>query len=253
MVENNGEPLGGNMENLRNKSVFVTGGGSGLGAAVCLDLAACGARIAVADINNSTAAETAATIVEKGGEAFSLMLDVGDPQAAEAAIAAASERLEGIDILINNAGTDVTVSINELTFSQWDRILKTNLYGPFILSKLCFPVMAQKGAGQIINIVSTAAKRTWANACGYHASKWGFLGLSHALHVEGRKQGIKVTAVISGGLKTPFILDRFPEVDPDVLQDPANVAATVRFVLSLPPESVIPEVMIIPMRETSWP
>jgi short-subunit dehydrogenase len=102
------------------------------------------------------------------------------------------------------------------------------------------------------HVVSTAAKRAWANASAYHASKWGLLGLSHALHVEGRRYAIKVTAVISGGMRTPFILDRFPDTPLDVLQDPRNVAETIRFVLAQPAETVIPEVMVLPMRETSW-
>ena len=74
------------------------------------------------------------------------------------------------------------------------------------------------------------AKRAWANASAYHASKWGLLGLSYALHVEGRfPHNVKVTAVIAGGMRTPFLLDRFSDIDPGVLQDPANVAE--RFVL----------------------
>ena len=104
-----------------------------------------------------------------------------------------------------------------------------------------------------MNIVSTAAKRKWANASAYHASKWGLLGFSHALHVEARPHRIKVTAVIAGGMRTAFLLDRFPDIDPGVLQDPGNVAETVKFVLTQPEETVIPEVMVIPMRETSWP
>ena len=73
------------------------------------------------------------------------------------------------------------------------------------------------------------------------------------MHAELRPHGIKVSAVVAGGMRTPFLLDRFPDIDPGVLQDPANVAKTVRFLLTLPKESVIPEVMVIPMRETSWP
>lgn len=87
----------------------------------------------------------------------------------------------------------------------------------------------------------------------HHATKWGLLGLSHALHAELRPHGIKVSAVIAGGMRTPFLLDRFPDIDVSNLQDPANVAAAVRFVLLQPPETVIPEVMVLPMRETSWP
>jgi short-subunit dehydrogenase len=113
--------------------------------------------------------------------------------------------------------------------------------------------MTPRHSGHIINIVSTAAKRAWANASAYHASKWGLLGLSHALHVEARKHGVKVTALVAGGIRTPFLLERFPDIDPGVLQDPRNVAATVRFLLSQPAETVIPEIMVLPMRETSWP
>ncbi len=122
-----------------------------------------------------------------------------------------------------------------------------------VLSRAVFPQMKRQGSGQIVNIVSTAAKRAWANASAYHASKWGLLGLSHALHVEGRVVGIRVTAVIAGGMRTPFLFDRFPDLDPGLLQDPENVANTVRFVLSQPEGTVVPEVTVLPMRETSWP
>jgi short-subunit dehydrogenase len=105
----------------------------------------------------------------------------------------------------------------------------------------------------ILNIVSTAAKRAWPNASAYHASKWGLLGFSHALHSEARAYGVRVTAVICGGMRTPFLLDRFPELDPAVLQDPAVVARTIRSLIDTNDESVVPEITILPMRETSWP
>src|SRR5205085_888714 len=108
-------------------------------------------------------------------------------------------------------------------------------------------------SGHIVNIASTAAKRTWSNASVYHATKWGLLGLSHALHAELRPQRIKISAVIAGGMRTPFLLDRFPGIDVSTLQDPAHVANAVRFILLQPEETVIPEIMVLPMRETSWP
>ena len=107
--------------------------------------------------------------------------------------------------------------------------------------------------GSIINITSTAAKRTWANASAYHASKWGLLGLSHALHVEARPCNVRVTAVVAGGMRTPFIMDRFPDTDPGVLQEPENVAKAVLFALTQPEGTVVPELTVLPMRETSWP
>jgi short-subunit dehydrogenase len=127
------------------------------------------------------------------------------------------------------------------------------LYGPFLLSKYAAQNMKRNGGGHIINIASTAAKRAWPNASAYHASKWGVLGLSHALHAELRPDNIKVTAVVTGGMRTPFLLDRFPDIDLETLQDPMNVARTVKGILLLPAETVIPEIMVLPMRETSWP
>jgi NAD(P)-dependent dehydrogenase (short-subunit alcohol dehydrogenase family) len=128
-----------------------------------------------------------------------------------------------------------------------------NLNGPFMMAKYASEEMKRNGAGQIVNIASTAAKRAWPNAAPYHASKWGLLGLSHAMHAELRPHGIKVTAVIAGGMRTPFLLDRFPDIDITTLQEPANVARAVKSVLLLPDETVVAEITVLPMRETSWP
>jgi short-subunit dehydrogenase len=113
--------------------------------------------------------------------------------------------------------------------------------------------MKRIGGGHIVNVASTAAKRAWANASAYHASKWGLLGLSHAMHAELRQHNIKVTAVIAGGMRTPFLLDRFPDIDVTTLQDPMNVAQAIQSVLLLPNETVVAEIMVLPMKETSWP
>jgi NAD(P)-dependent dehydrogenase (short-subunit alcohol dehydrogenase family) len=240
-------------DRLSGKVALITGGGRGLGEATCRMLAEAGAIVIPADIQENLAEQVAASLRANGQEAMALRLDVSDERQSEQAIRRVVADYGRIDILINNAGTDVTLPIEELGFNDWDRVLSVNLRGPFVLSKLILPLMKEQGRGQIINIVSTAAKRAWANASAYHASKWGLLGLSYALHVEGRPHNVKVTAVIAGGMRTPFLLDRFSDIDPGVLQDPANVAETIRFVLTLPEESVIAEVMVLPMRETSWP
>jgi NAD(P)-dependent dehydrogenase (short-subunit alcohol dehydrogenase family) len=237
------------MASLEGKWVLVTGGGQGLGAAICRELARGGARLVVADLRADGARQVAESIRSAGGEASALTLDVTQERQAADTLRA----LERIDVLVNNAAIDFTVPVDELTLEQWDAVIRVNLRGPFLMAKLAAERMRKQGGGQIVNIASTAAKRAWANASAYHASKWGLLGLSHALHAELRPHGIKVSAVVAGGMRTPFLLDRFPDLDPGVLQDPANVAATIRFLLTLPDESVIPEVMVIPMRESSWP
>ena len=238
---------------LRDKIAFVTGGGRGLGAAICSALAAAGATVVVADVNLENAHTVARNASQRGGRAHALQVDIGADEQVQKAIAQTIASHGRLDALINNAGIDFTLPIDELSVDQWDAVVRTNLRGPFLLCKYAVPVMRRQGSGHIVNIASTAARRAWPNASAYHASKWALLGLSHALHAELRPHGIKVSAVIAGGMRTPFLLDRFPDLDPDVLQDPANVAAIVCFLLTQPAETVIPEVMVLPMRETSWP
>lgn len=240
---------------LTDQVVLVTGGGRGLGASICHALSREGAKVAVMDVDGKAARRQAATLTDNGAEAHALETDVGSEAQVKAAIAEVVARFGRLDALINNAGIDKTCSVEELACDEWDRILRTNLSGPFMLAKYAAQQMRAQGdsGGQIVNIASTAAKRAWANASAYHASKWGLVGLSQALHVELRPQGIKVTTVIAGGMRTPFLLERFPDLDPGLLQDPDNVADTVRYLLTLPRESVIAEIMVLPMRETSWP
>ncbi len=241
------------MQDLQGKVAIVTGGGRGLGEAICRVLGEAGAAVVAADLRADLAEKVAMTVQAAGGRGLGLRLDVGDEDQCEEAVRQTIARFGRLDILINNAGTDVTLPLEELSITDWDRIIGVNLRGPFVMTKYAFPVMKAHGDGHIVNIISTAAKRTWANASAYHASKWGLLGFSHALHVEARPYHIKVTAVIAGGMRTPFLLERFPDIDVSTLQDPRNVAETIKFILMQPEETVIPEVMVIPMRETSWP
>jgi len=241
------------MHKIEGSVALVTGGGRGLGEAICHTLSAAGAMVVAADLRQDLADSVALKIRDNGGQAMAQRLDVGDEAQAEKIISKIATEFGRLDILINNAGIDVTLSVEELRINDWDRVIRTNLRAPFIMSKYAFPVMRRQGGGQIVNVVSTAAKRAWANASAYHASKWGLLGFSHAVHVEGRQYNIKVTAVISGGMRTPFLLERFPDIDTETLQAPSNVAETIRFVLTQPAETVIPEIMVLPVRETSWP
>jgi NAD(P)-dependent dehydrogenase (short-subunit alcohol dehydrogenase family) len=241
------------MNSLSGKIALITGGGRGLGAATCNALAEAGAVVIAADVQTDLAEKVVQEIQQRGLEAMALALDVTDAQQVEASVQKLVDQYGRIDILINNAGTDKTLAVDELAIDDWDRVMAVNLRGPFLLSKFILPLMKQQGEGHIVNVASTAAKRAWANASAYHASKWGLMGLSHALHVEGRPHGVKVTALVAGGMKTPFLLDRFPDIDTSTLQDPKNVAETIRYLLMQPDETVISEIMVIPMKETSWP
>lgn len=237
------------MNDIRGCTTLITGAAQGLGAALARELHSAGCRVICTDVN----AEGAAWVADDlDGGAVSMALDVRD----ENQMAEVWERLEqegGVDILINNAAVDHTLPVDELSIKQIDHVLSVNLRGPFLMCREALQRWKERGSGAIVNVCSTAAKRTWPNAASYHATKWGLLGLTHAINTEASPMGIRVTALVVGGMKTPFILERFPETDPALLQDPAHVAKIVRSVLELDNGSMVPEVMVLPVNETSWP
>lgn len=235
------------MQDLNGKVALVTGGSRGLGAAICQTLGAEGVKVVSADMRYTDLSRS------DGCPAMEIPLDITDRQSVGEAIRRVVQAFGHLDILVNNAGTDVTKSVEEVDFDEWNRVLDVNLRAPFTLSKMVWPIMKNNGGGHIVNITSTAAKRAWPNASAYHASKWGLLGFSHALGTEGKDARIKVTAIVTGGMRTPFLLDRFPDIDASTLQDPANVAEQVKYVLQQPEECCIPELLVMPTAETSWP
>ncbi len=241
---------------MRGKVAIVTGAGSGLGQATALALSRRGARIAMIDVSAGRLEQTAKHLgTSPAGAPLPVSLDVSNAEQVAAAVDRVVSELGRVDYLVNAAGIDYTLSIEELTVEQYDRILGVNLRGPFLLMKAVFPHMRQTGGGHIVNIASTAAIRTWANASAYTASKFGLVGLTRAIGVEGRPHNIKATTVFPGGMATNFFDRPDLEIKPDLtdLNDPANVAEVIAYVLEQPARSVVQEVLVTPLTETSWP
>lgn len=243
--------------NLQGKVVLVTGAGSGLGEATAHAFASEGCLLACVDINQPALERVCAQLKEHEAESLALPCDVQNAAEICATVQAAGERFGRLDILVNCAAIDYTLSVEEMSIEQWDRELAVNLRGPFLFAKASFPWLKLQQGGHIVNIASTAAVRAWANTSAYHASKWGLLGLSRALGVEGRAYGIRVTTIIPGGMQTHFF-DRFveqgiPLPEPQNLQDPATVAAAIVYATRVPPNSALQEMIITPINETSWP
>ena len=238
---------------MQGKVAIVTGGGSGLGEATASALSQEGVSVAVVDLNRERAEAVAARIREAGGNAIALAADVGDAGQVAETVKSVLSAFGRVDFVINNAGTDYVLPITEMTIDQWDRVISVNLRGAFLFAREVFPIMQQQGGGHIVNVASTAAKRAWANAAAYHASKWGLLGFTRAIGVEGRPHRIKATALVPGGMQTHFFDQLDPPPDPTNLQDPKNVARVILFVLSQPVETAVQEVIVTPLTETSWP
>ncbi len=231
---------------------LVTGAGSGLGAAMARTLIEAGYDVAALDLDTARLA----ALADQPG-VLGLACDVSDAAAVDAGVAEIIARFGRIDIAVNCAGVDHTYWLEDQTLAQFDQIIAVNLRGPFVVAKAVWPGMKAQGGGQIVNIASTAALRVWPGASAYHASKFGVLGLSRALSLEGRGDGIRVTTVIPGGMDTRFF-DRFREQNiplpgPDTLQSPDNVARTILYALGLPADSVLQELVITHPDEPGWP
>jgi NAD(P)-dependent dehydrogenase (short-subunit alcohol dehydrogenase family) len=241
------------MAELEGKVALVTGAARGLGESVLRTLCRHGAHVVGADIREALLAEVVAETKQSGGRAEGLPMDVTVDRDVERVLGSVLERHGRLDILVNNAAVDHTLPVEDLSVPQFDQILDTNLRGAFLMCQRAVPTLKRQGHGTIVNVISTAGLRVWPNASAYHASKWGLLGFTHALNREMREHNVRVTALVSGGMRTPFITERFPGIDVDTLQDPQLVADALLFAVSLPPSTHIPELVISPMRDMSFP
>ena len=190
------------MGELKGRVAIVTGGGQGLGEQLCQVLGEADMAVAVADLRGELAEQQAGKLRDRGVKALGVKLDVGDEADAERALGQVVERLGGLDVLVNNAGTDVTLPVEELTFANFDRVIRTNLRGPFVLSKLVLPRLKEQHRGHIVNVASRGAFRGEPRAPAYGASKAGLIAMGQSLARALGPRGISVTAVAPGFVET---------------------------------------------------
>lgn len=240
---------------LRGRRALVTGAARGLGAAIAWHLAGAGAAVHAADIRREEGEKVCARLRAEGGEAEFLPLDVTDADAVAAAFRQLDESGRTPDILVNDAAVDVSKPLEHLTAEEVTRVISTNLLGAAYTCLESYRRMVAAGGGHIVNILSTAANRTWTEAGPYAASKHGLRAFTHTLFKESQRDclGVGVTGIIAGGMNTPFITERFPDTDLTKLQSPDIVADTVLYALSVPVGSGVPELVVIPRNEPSWP
>jgi NAD(P)-dependent dehydrogenase (short-subunit alcohol dehydrogenase family) len=175
------------------KRALVTGGGSGIGAAIARKLAAEGADVILADIE---AGPVEALAVEIGGQ--SLQLDVRDEEQVAPAVA-------GLDVLVNVAGIGSTTTAPETPLDVWENVFAVNARGTFLCCKHAIPGMAERGGGAIVNLASVAALVGLRNRAAYCASKGAVVALTRALAVDHVADGIRVNAVCPGTVDSPWV------------------------------------------------
>jgi len=178
--------------------VIVTGAAQGIGRAVALRLAAPGVHLAVWDVKSDGAEETARLCAEKGARARAWTVDVGNPDAIEAAVAAFEAAWGKPDGLVNNAGIFPRARALDMKLAEWDQVLRINLTGTFVTARAVAARMKDLGKGAIVNTASGRALGGAANGAHYSATKGGILALTKSLALDWAGYGIRVNCVIPG-------------------------------------------------------
>jgi NAD(P)-dependent dehydrogenase (short-subunit alcohol dehydrogenase family) len=223
-------------------TVLVTGGASGLGAAVARAVADAGGRPVILDR------------VKADSDAEQEVVDLADPRAAEDTVRAVSQRVGGLDAVVTCAGTDACGRLDDVPAEDWERVIAVNLVGTVAVVRAAMPDLLER-RGRVVTIASTLGLRALSDATAYCASKFGVVGFTRALAAETQGR-MGVTMLVPGGMHTAFFDGRAEQYKPPPdakLNQPADVAQAVLFALRQPPGCEVRELVVTPAVEGSWP
>lgn len=200
------------MFDLTGKAALITGAGSGIGRAIAQRFAAAGARVVVADVDETGGRETVALVVKAGGTAEFVRLDVADEVAVDGLVL----RLGAFDLLVNNAGIGHVGTILQATVADLDRLYRVNVRGVFNVTKAFLPAMIGRRRGSIINLASVGGVVGIRDRLAYCTTKFAVVGLTKSLALDHAADGVRVNCICPGRVETPFVQARLREyADPE--------------------------------------
>jgi NAD(P)-dependent dehydrogenase (short-subunit alcohol dehydrogenase family) len=238
------------MHKLNGKVALITGAGRGIGRGIALAFAAEGASLVLTARSQdqlAAVAEEAAKLSES--PVIVQPADVSDEQQVTALFARVQSEFGRLDILVNNAGAFDGGPLDELTTEAWDRVINTNLRGPFLCTRAALRMMKPAGRGRIINIGSIAAQRVRPNSAPYAASKHGLWGLTQATALEGREYGVTCGALHPGNVAVERRQASGRGEDDEPMMTPADIAEVALVMATLPPHVELLEAIVLPHRQ----
>ena len=197
---------------LQNKVALVTGAASGIGEQCARKLASLGAAVVIADLNLENAQKVASSIVENGGKAIAVAMDVTNEDAVNTGVERAVKELGSIDVLVSNAGIQIVAPIEEYAFADWKKMLAIHLDGAFLTTKAAIKHMYDsKRGGSIVYMGSVHSHEASKLKSAYVTAKHGLLGLARVVAKEGGPRGVRANVVCPGFVRTPLVDKQIPE------------------------------------------
>jgi len=229
---------------IENRIAVITGAGKGIGNAIAYGLAEMSYQTILIGRNRKNLEQVSVEIVNNGGlTPVIFQHDITDTAKVKETVKAIVEKLGRVDVLVNNAGVYFDGTL-ELSDSEFQNMLNTNLTAQFNLTKEIVPLMQKQGSGYIFNIVSRSGKVGFAGSGGYSASKFGMLGLSESLYRELTPKGIKVTALCPGWVNTQMAFDAGTPLKAEEMIQPEDLFKTIQYLLLLSPSAIVKEIVI---------
>jgi len=229
---------------LSDQVAIVTGAGRGIGRAIARAVADAGARVAVAARTETEIQAVADEIARAGGQALAVPTDLADEASLRALFAAAADRWGRLDVLVNNAGVGRYGPVADFPVEDLDQVIAVNLRGTFLCCQEAVRMMAPAGRGTIVNISSVVGFKGYPNQAAYTATKHAVMGLTKSLAVEAQPQGIRVSAILPGGVDTDLVRQARPDLDPAILLAPDDVAQAVMYLLSLSDRAAVDQIYL---------
>ncbi len=197
---------------LQDKVAIITGAASGIGKEIALEYAREGAKVVIADLALEAAKATADEIIQKGGQAMAVAMNVTDEVQVDNAIAQVVAQYGGVDVLISNAGIQIISALVDFKFEDWKRLMAIHLDGAFLTTRACMREMIKAGkGGTILYMGSVHSHEASPLKAPYVAAKHGLIGLAKVVAKEGAKDRIRANVICPGFVRTPLVDKQIPE------------------------------------------
>ncbi|HWE00806.1 MAG TPA: SDR family oxidoreductase [Tepidisphaeraceae bacterium] len=230
--------------NFNDKIALITGAGRGIGRAIARSVAAAGSQVVLTARTERELNETADEIKQNGGRAIVIPADLTAEDQILALFGEVSRRFGRLDVTVNNAGIGLFGPTVDFPVGQFDAIFAANVRGTFLCCRESLKVMLPARSGYIINIASVVGIKGYPRQAAYSASKHAVMGLTKALAAEMNGQGVRVSAILPGGVDTNMVGDARPDLNRNELLQPEDVAQSVMYLLSLSDRAAVDEIYI---------